>query len=85
MLESMRSDPDRGLYCFDWETIGKEIDIWSVTEDEDYQRWEFVLLPCNYIHAEFNDVGDTVHPDCIADEVAQQTYLGNMKSIIYID
>ena len=67
MLESMKKDPDRGLYCFDWDKIGEEIDVWSVTEDDDYQRWEFVLLPCNYIHAEFGDIGDTMDPRCIED------------------
>jgi len=66
MLESMKKDPDRGLYCMDWDKIGDDLSVWSVTEDDDYQRWEFVLLPCNYIHAEFNDIGDSVHPECIA-------------------
>ena len=59
--------------------------IFSVTNDDNYQRFEFVLLPCNYVHSEFEDRGDTVHPDCDANLENQKKYLGNMKSIIYIE
>ena len=42
----------RGLYCFDWDKIGDTLSIWGgSSNDAQYQRIEFVLLPCNYIHA----------------------------------
>ena len=85
MLESMKTREGRGLYCMDWDALADDIEIWSVSEDDNYQRWEFVLLPCNYVHAEFGDVGDFVGEECIADLDTQTNYLGNMKSIIYID
>ena len=39
--------------------------IWGIENDEgNYQRFEFVLLPCNYVHAEISDIGDKVDPQC---------------------
>ena len=85
LLNSMKSKEKRGLYCIDWEAQGEELEVWSVEDDANYQRWEYVLHPCNYVHAEFGDVGDSVGEECIGDLEEQQNYLGNMKSIIYID
>ena len=67
MLESMKTSKTRGLYCFDWDDFGEDLSVWSVTDDDNYQRIEIVLLLCNYIHAEFGDVGDAVAPECIHD------------------
>ena len=35
-----------------------------------YQRLDFAILPCNYIHKEFGDTGDSISEDCIADKDA---------------
>ena len=76
----------RGLYCFDWDEIGDILSIWGASSNDAlYQRIEFDLLPCNYIHTEFGDVGDSIHPECIADRQKQQEYLGTVKIVVLMD
>ena len=84
MLESMNRSQTRGIFCLDWTKLGDIVEIWSVEDDENYQRFDFAILPCNYVHWEFGDVGDSVAAGCIADLEKQQNYLGNMKAIIYM-
>ena len=65
-LRDIRSDPERGMFCLDWddedpiEVIGSEI-------DNNYTRLEVVLVPCNYVHQQLGDVGDFIHPECVPD------------------
>lgn len=40
-------------------------------------------MPCNYIHAEFGDVGDTMAEGCVEDLQSQSAYLTNMKVVMY--
>ena len=40
------------------------------------------MLPCNYVHTEFGDVGDSIAEECIADRDKQMEYLGNMRIIM---
>ena len=62
------TNPDRNLYCLDWEKYGEELEIWGVDFDVDsYQRFEFVLVPCNYVHPTTDDF---VADECIADRDA---------------
>ena len=57
----MREDPDRGMFCIDWndedpiEIIGEEF-------DDDYTRFEAVLVPCNYLHTMLDYQGDSISP-----------------------
>ena len=44
-----------------------------------------MLVPCNYVHAEFGEVGDFVREDCIEDLQMQSDYLTNMKAILYFN
>ena len=88
LFEAYRSNvgSDRGLYCFDWDKIGDVLSIWGgSSNDALYQRIEFVLLPCNYIHTQFGDIGDSIHPDCIADRKQQEDYLGTLKIVVLMD
>jgi len=39
-------------------------------------------MPCNGVHADVGDSGDSIHPECIADRKKQEDYLGNMKVIM---
>ena len=51
LLEVYKSSKTRYLYCLDFEEVGDELAIWGVEEDEiSYQRFEFVLVPCNYLN-----------------------------------
>ena len=42
-----------------------------------------MLVPCNYVHAEFGDVGDYVSEGCVEDLQKQADYLTNLKVIVY--
>ena len=83
MLEDMKTSDVRGLYCLDYDEIGHLLDLRSREDDDNYARLELVLLPCNYVHAEFGDVGDSISDECIADQTEQINYLGNMRSVVY--
>ena len=84
LLEAYKSSPTRNLYCLDWDKFGDELAIWGVEDDEiSYQRFEFVLVPCNYVHTEFGDIGDTVAKECIPDRDKQMNYLGNIKLVVF--
>ena len=67
MIQSVRQSENRGLFCLDYDSIGDLVNIWGVEDDENYQRMELNLLPCNYVHAEFGHKGDSKTPECIAD------------------
>ena len=61
LINAFKTQPKRNLYCIDWEKYGNEIEIWSTENDESsYQRFEYVLMPCNYVHAELGPTNDTV-------------------------
>ena len=84
MVDIYLNDPERYLYCLDWDKYGEEIAIWGVEDDsEKYQKFEYVLVPCNYAHAEYGDTGDSVANECIANRTQQQDYLSNMKMVVY--
>lgn len=84
LLETYKSNPNRNLYCFDWDELGDLLGIWGVTFDEvSYQRFEYVLVPCNYVHAEIEPTDDFVPDECIPDREEQMKYLGNLKMVIY--
>ena len=80
----MKESETRGLFCVDFEQLDEELAIWSIEDDDNYQRIEIILLPCNYVHAEFGHTDDFVRPECIRDLEEQRNYLGNMKSMVYI-
>ena len=77
LLEHYKTDDKRGLFCLDWDQLGDELNLWGINDEDFYQRVEFLLVPCNYVHAEFGDYGDTISPECIANHTAQMAYLGN--------
>ena len=58
MIESIKQSEKRGLFCLDYDSIGDLSEIWGIEDDENYQRMELILLPCNYVHAEFGHTGD---------------------------
>ena len=41
-----------------------------------HQRLEVIITPCNYVHTEVSDYGDTVPDDCETDLEKQFEYLG---------
>lgn len=71
------------LYCLDWEVTKNELNFWGQEKTRsNYQRFEFVLAPCNYLHREVEDIGAVVAEECIEDLKKQMDYLTNMKLVI---
>ena len=69
LFEIYKTSKTRHLYCLDWEKFGDELSIWGTTNDElSYQRFEYVLLPCNYVHSEYGPTDDYIKDECIADK-----------------
>ena len=70
----------RGLWCFDFDALADELAIWGGGEsDASFQRIEFILVPCNYLHTQYGYEGDSIHKECNHSLEAQQEYLGNIK------
>ena len=68
LFDIFKNSPTRHLFCLDWDKLGEDLNIWGTENDElNYQRFEYVLLPCNYMHAEFGPTGDSIAEECIAD------------------
>ena len=67
-MEALREDPDRGLLCIDWNDQSEpEISIIGDPSDDNYSRFEVILVPCNYVHTMLGYVGDSINPECIGD------------------
>ena len=83
LLEIFKTSPTRHLNCLNWDDLGEDLSIWGTENDEiSYQRFEFLLLPCNYLHTEFGPKNDTIAEECVADHDAQMEYLGNLRLTI---
>ena len=62
LIQSIKTNEKRGLFCLDFDKIGGLLQIQSIEDDDNYQRIELLLVPCNYVHAELGDIGDSVSP-----------------------
>ena len=60
---AIRDDPKRGFFCLDWTA---DYEIYGNERNDQYQRVEVVLNPCNYLHTEFGYEEDSIDPECIA-------------------
>ena len=71
------------MYCLDWDSLKDDLDIWGSNADEaNYQRVEFMMLPCNYRHTEVEDIGHVVSDECIDNISLQQDYLKSLRVVI---
>ena len=68
------------MFCLDW---SDDILLYGNEKNEEYQRIELVLTPCNYLHTHLGFEGDTIHPECVADLEKQIEYLGPLDFMIY--
>ena len=66
LLKSIKQDPDRGMFCIDWND-DDPIELTGDFEEEDYTRFDIILTPCNYLHTMHGYQGDFVSPECIRD------------------
>ena len=85
-LLKMYKEGERNLYCLDWDLVGDDVVIRGDPNDEiSYQRLEYLLTPCNYLHAEFGPTNDTIPKACNSSRQAQMDYLGNMRMVVFTD
>ena len=61
----MREDPDRGFLCIDWDDKIEPMAIQGTSSQDDFQRIDIALVPCNYVHTMFDYEDDSVSPECI--------------------
>ena len=52
-------------------------------KNDEYQRIEVVLVPCNYLHTHLGYTGDSIDENCVADLESQIEYLGPLDFMIY--
>ena len=60
----IRDNEKRGMFCID---DYDNFRIYGNEKNTYYQRFEIILVPCNYVHTQFGYEGDSIHPECIAD------------------
>ena len=69
------------MYCFDKDA---NLQTWGNENNENYQRVEIQVTPCNYVHYYFgNETEDDIHPECVENLEDQKTYLGALNLIVY--
>ena len=80
-ISAIRSDPKRGMFCLDWDS--QDILIYGNERNDEYQRIELVMTPCNYLHTHLGYKGDQIHPECVEDLDVQTEYLGPLDFVLY--
>ena len=78
--EALASDPDRGLYCVNWD--GSNINLQGNENKNTFEILEVMVLPCNMKLTTVGDTEDRIPDDCIADLDEQIAYLGPLNFII---
>ena len=53
------------MFCIDWDKA--DINLYGNENNENYQRLEIALVPCNYIHTKWGYQNDSIAEECIAD------------------
>ena len=68
------------MYCIDqpddFFLLGNE-------NNAEFQYFEVIMVPCNYLHTEFGHTEDTISPECIGDLQKQLEYLGPLNIAVY--
>ena len=63
-----------GMYCLDWEDDIENMLIYGNRNNDEYQKIEILLVPCNYLHSK----NDSIPEECEADKDAMEDYLGTI-------
>ena len=66
MLQAIKEDPERGMFCIDWDD-DEPYEIQGYEFEDTYTHLDIVMTPCNYIHTKFGYEGDSVNNECIGD------------------
>ena len=62
-LERIKSNPKRGMYCFDWNDVA----FYGTERTLENARIEILVLPCNHKLTQLGATDDRMDPECIAD------------------
>ena len=57
-------NPKRGLFCFDWEELADTLEIWGVSQYDDFRYVDLELVPCQYNHTFAGWTGDVIPEEC---------------------
>ena len=68
------------MFCLDY---SDDILIYGNEKNDEYQRLEIKLVPCNYLHTQWGYTGDSIHSECEHDLDQQIQYLGPLDFMIY--
>ena len=56
------------MMCLDKpDEANEDILLYGTENNDNYQRLEILLLPCNYVHSYMGYKDDSIHPECIGD------------------
>ena len=83
-MKKIQDDPDRALFCIDWEKFGDQMDIYGVSHYTDFQYIDMELVPCQYLHTFGGWTGDKVTPECLYDKEGAEDYMRNLRAYLYI-
>ena len=53
------------MYCLDWEDEVEDKLIYGHSKNDEYQRLDIVLVPCNYVHSYLGYEGDSISKECL--------------------
>ena len=82
-LGLIKANEKRGLYCIDW--TSDDMFVFGEDYNPDFQRIEFVLVPCNYVHQKWGYTGDKIDKECVQDHKEQLKYLGPLNFLLYFN
>ena len=63
------------MYCLDWGDDVEDMLIYGNTKNDEYQMFEILLVPCNYLHT----IDDSIPSECLADQLEMTKYLDTIK------
>mgnify|MGYP001029142513 CR=1 FL=1 len=83
-LEKIKSDPNRGFLCIDWRD---EEPLWIFGEenDDEFQRLEVWVLPCNSQYTDTGPLPGEISEDCDPSLDAQSKYLANSQILLLVN
>ena len=84
-LQALRDDPERGMLCIDWNNDDLPISLRGDEGEDNYQRFEAVLVPCNYVHTKWGWDKDSIHPECEPSLEKQIEYIGPSHWLFYVN
>ena len=87
MLKEIREDPERGFFCLDWSNDVEPFIIYGSEMEDNYQRIEAILTPCNSIKTELGDHEgfDVIDQDCNPSLEAQKAYMRESQVLLLVN